>query len=50
MGMLDLGALTGGGSTPLAGMAELKTKELFSAQDIILPTGTPKTGESKGLT
>ena len=48
--MLDLGALIGGGSTPSSGMAEVKTKELSPAEDIILPTGTPKTSELKGLT
>ena len=48
--MLDLGALTKGGSTPSVGMAEVKTKEISPTVDIILPIGTPKTGESKGLT
>ena len=48
--MLDLGVLTGGGSTPSAGMAEVKMKELSPALDIILPIGTPITGESKGRT
>ena len=48
--MLDLGALTGGGSTPSAGKAEVKAKELSPIVDTILPTGTPKIGESKGLT
>ena len=48
--MLDLGALTGGGSTPSAGTTEVKTKELSLVVDIILPTGTPNTGESKGRT
>ena len=48
--MLDLRALNGGGSTPSSGIAQLKTKELSPAVDIILPTGTAKTGESKGLT
>ena len=48
--MLDLGALTGGGSTPSTGKAEVKAKELSPTVDIIFPTGTPKTGESKALT
>ena len=48
--MLDLGALTEGGSTPSAGKAEVKEKELSPIVDIILPTRTPKIGESKGLT
>ena len=46
--MLDLGALTGGGSTPSARMDEMKTKELFPTVDIILPIGTPITSGSKG--
>ena len=50
VGMLDLGALTGGGSTPSTGKTEVKSKELSPVVDIILPTGTPKIGESKGLT
>ena len=50
VGMLYLGALTGGGSTPSAEKAEVKTKELSPVVDIILPTGKPKIGESKGLT
>ena len=50
VGMLDLGVLTRGGSTPSVGMAEVKTKEISPTVDIILPIGTPKTGESKGLT
>ena len=50
IGILDLGELTGGGSTPSAETDEVKTKEISPAVDIILPTGTPKTGESKGLT
>ena len=49
-GILDLGALTGEGSTPSAEMAEVNRKGISSIEDIILPTGTPKTGESKGLT
>ena len=49
-GILDLGALTGGGSTPSTGMAEVNTKEISLTEDIILPRGTPKIGESKGLT
>ena len=44
-GILDIGALTGGGSTPSTGMAEVNTKGLSSVEDMILPTG-----ESKGLT
>ena len=48
--MLDLGELIGGGSTPSAGMDEVKTKELSLTEDIILPIGTPNTGESKGRT
>ena len=48
--MIDLGELTVGGNTPLAEMAEVKTKEISPTEDIILPTGTPKIGESKGLT
>ena len=39
VGMLDLGLLTGGGSTPSAGMAEVKMKELSPALDIIFPQG-----------
>ena len=50
VGMLDLGEITEGGSTPSATMAEVKTKELSPTVDIILPIGTPKIGESKGLT
>ena len=48
--MLDLGELTEGGSTPSARMAEVKTKEISPAVDIILPIETPKTCESKRLT
>ena len=48
--MLDLGALTEEGSTPSTRRDEVKTKELSLVVDIILPTGTPKTSESKGLT
>ena len=48
VGMLDIGALTREGSTPSFGVAEVKTKELSPAVDIILPTGKPNTGESKG--
>ena len=47
---LDLGALTGGGSTPSTGRVEVNTKGLSSVEDMTLPTGTPSTGESKGLT
>ena len=50
VGMLYLGALTGGGSTPSTRMDKVNTKELSSTEDIILPTGTPKISESKGLT
>ena len=50
VGMLDLGALIGGGSTPSARTTEVNTKELSPVEDIILPTGTPKIVESKGLT
>ena len=50
VGMLDLGVLTMGGSTPSVGKAEVKEKELSPIVDIILPIGTPKIGESKGLT
>ena len=50
VGMLDLGALTRGGSTPSTGRVEVNTKGLSSAEDMTLPTGTPSTGESKGLT
>ena len=46
--MFFLGVLTGGGSTPSAGAAEVKVKELSPAVDIIMPTGTPITGGSKG--
>ena len=49
-GILDLGELTEGGSTPSTETAEVDTKELSPTKDIILPTGTPKMGESKGLT
>ena len=49
-GKLDLGALTRGGSTPSTGRVEVNTKELSSTEYMILPTGTPNTGESKGLT
>ena len=48
--MLDLGALTGGGSTPSAEMVEVNTKGLSFAEDMILPIGTPNTGDSKGIT
>ena len=48
VGMLYLGVLIGGGSTPSAGMAEVKMKELSPALDIILPIGRPITGGSKG--
>ena len=50
VGMLDLGVLTRGGSTPSAGMAEVKMKEISPALDIILPIGTPITSGSKGRT
>ena len=49
-GKLDLGVLTGGGSTPSTERVEVNTKGLSSAEDMTLPTGTPNTGESKGLT
>ena len=48
VGMLDLGVLTWGGSTPSAEMVEVTMKELSPALDIILPTGTPIMGGSKG--
>ena len=48
--MLDLGEPTRGGRTPSVGMAEVKMKELSPALEIILPTGTPITGGSKGRT
>ena len=48
VGMLDLGALTEGGSTPSTAVAEVETKELSPTVDIILPIGTPITGGSKG--
>ena len=50
VGMLDLGVLTRGGSTPSTEMVEVKMKELSAALDIILPIGTPITGGSKGRT
>ena len=50
VGMLDLGVLTEGGSTPSAGMDEVKMKELSPALDIIPPTGTPMMGGQKGRT
>ena len=49
-GKLDLGVLTGGGSTPSTGRVEVKTNELSPSEDIALPTSTPSTGELKGLT
>ena len=49
-GKLDLGALTEGGSTPSTETTEVNTKVLSYTEDMILPTGTPNTGESKGLT
>ena len=49
-GKLDLGALTGGGSTPSTERVKVKTNELSPAEDMTLPTGTPSTSESKGLT
>ena len=49
-GKLDLWELTGGGSTPLTERVEVNTKWLSSTEDMIIPIGTPKTGESKGLT
>ena len=48
VGILDLGAPTGGGSTPSARTAQVEVKELSPAVYIILPTGTPITGGSKG--
>ena len=44
VGMLVLGVLTRGGSTPLARAAKVKVKELSPTVDIILPTVTPITG------
>ena len=49
-GKLDLGALTGGGSTPSTGRVEVKENELSPEEDMTLPRGTPNTGELKGLT
>ena len=49
-GKLDLGVLTGGGSTPSTRRVEVKTNELSPVEDIALPRGTPNTGELKGLT
>ena len=46
--MLDLGALTGGGSTRSAEVVEVEIKDLSPAVDIILPTRTPIIGGSKG--
>ena len=50
VGMLDLGELTRGGSTPSARMAEVKMKELSHALDIIFPKGTLIMGGLKGRT
>jgi hypothetical protein len=49
-GKLGLGVLTGGGSTPSTGRVEVKTNVASPSEDIVLPTGTPSTGELKGLT
>ena len=49
-GKLVLGVITGGGSTPSTERVEVKTNELSPSEDIALPTGTPNTGELKGLT
>ena len=46
--MLVLGAPTGGGSTPSAGATKVEVKEISPVVDIILPTGTPIMGGSKG--
>ena len=50
VGILVLGVPTGGGSTPSAGVAEVEVKELSPTVEIILPTGTPIMGGSKGQT
>ena len=49
-GKLDLGALTGGGSTRSTGNLEVKTNELSPMEDMTLPRGTTNTRELKGLT
>ena len=50
VGMFSLGAPTGGGGTPSTVAAKVEIKELSPTVDIILPTGTPITGGSKGRT
>ena len=50
VGILVLGAPTGGGGTPSTGAAEVEVEGLSPALDISLPTGTPIKGELKGRT